>query len=299
MGLLEEYLTNELGGGQYFSPEEDELFKERTYDSLKKLEKLGWRIEHEQPSFSGTLYRLWNNGRSRVLYLSEKKLFTGKATIGKLVSAQNRLKLLRARGASKEEIIQQANVLAAISKALREDEEYKELFELTDREIMYKQFADIEAMAKEKQKFQYKSVNDAAKVHDLKGLAPGKTEIWYMRPEYFRDFNMGWNFLFKHGGEITKKLKFSEIPQKSHILLGKIRENKPSEIFKLMQGEFWSPYGEANSLIRKKGLHHTSMSVGDVIKIGNKVLLVDMSGFKDLTQIVSMQKRWKERFPVD
>ena len=45
MTLFNEYLTNEYGGGQYFTPEEDELFKERTYDSLKELEKLGWKVE--------------------------------------------------------------------------------------------------------------------------------------------------------------------------------------------------------------------------------------------------------------
>jgi len=33
-----------------------------------------------------------------------------------------------------------------------------------------------------------------------------------------------------------------------------------------MQGMNWSPYGEARELIRSKGLKHTSMSVGDVIK---------------------------------
>lgn len=124
MTLFEEYLTNEYGGGQYFTPEEDVLFKERTYDSLKKLEKLGWKVEWEQPSFSGTLYRVWNDGRSRALYLSEKKLFQGKATIGKLVAAQNRLKILRSRGASKEEIFKQGDIIAAISKGLRESEEY-------------------------------------------------------------------------------------------------------------------------------------------------------------------------------
>ena len=32
------------------------------------------------------------------------------------------------------------------------------------------------------------------------------------------------------------------------------------------QGEVWSPNGEARDLIRRKGLRHTSMSVGDVIE---------------------------------
>jgi len=37
------------------------------------------------------------------------------------------------------------------------------------------------------------------------------------------------------------------------------------QVFMYMQGEEWSPMGEANELIRGAGLHHTSMSVGDVV----------------------------------
>lgn len=37
------------------------------------------------------------------------------------------------------------------------------------------------------------------------------------------------------------------------------------QIFELMQGETWSPEGEARSLIEAVGLRHTSMSVGDCI----------------------------------
>lgn len=286
MALFEEYLTNESGGGDYYSPEEDELFKEKSFDALAKLEELGWRIHNEEQYLSGTLYKLWSNGRSRTLYLSEKKLYKGKATIGKYVAAQNRMKILKHRGAPKEDLWQQAELISQLGKDLRASEEYGNIFEYDELEAMRKSQAEMEAWAKERQKFQYKSVNDAAKVHkdELPGLAPGKTEIWYMRPEYFRDFNMGWKFLFKHGGsEMMGKLKLKEIPTKSHVLLGKIREKNLGEVFKLMQGEFWSPYGEANSLIKKKGLHHTSMSVGDIIKIGNKMWMVEMSGFKDLS----------------
>jgi hypothetical protein len=32
-------------------------------------------------------------------------------------------------------------------------------------------------------------------------------------------------------------------------------------------------------LIKEKGLHHTSMSVGDIVKIGDTVHFVDMFGF--------------------
>lgn len=276
---FEEFLTNEYGGGQYFTPEEDELFKERTYDSLKKLEKMGWKVEWSQPSFSGTLYRLWNEGRSRALYLSERKLYKGKATVGKFVDAQKRLKLLRHREAPMSQISQQVELIKQLkqdlSESIRLDEQPPT--KLIDPNIG-----------------KYKTLNDAAKLED--GLGKGSTEIWYMKPEYFRDFNMGWKFLIRHHGETTGKLKFSEIPQKSHILLGKIKEKNPGNIFRMMQGEIWSPYGEANNLIRKKGLHHTSMSVGDIIKVGNKILMVDMSGFKDISKIVKAKEQWRKRF---
>lgn len=38
-----------------------------------------------------------------------------------------------------------------------------------------------------------------------------------------------------------------------------------STIFNQMQGEIWSPNGEARDVILTAGLSHTSMSVGDVV----------------------------------
>ena len=37
-------------------------------------------------------------------------------------------------------------------------------------------------------------------------------------------------------------------------------------VFVRMQGEVWSPNGEARELIASLGLHHTSMSIGDVVR---------------------------------
>lgn len=50
------------------------------------------------------------------------------------------------------------------------------------------------------------------------------------------------------------------------------------------QGEYWSPNGEANSLIDSLGLKHTSMSVGDVIQNlkNNRYYEVDNVGFRQL-----------------
>lgn len=46
-----------------------------------------------------------------------------------------------------------------------------------------------------------------------------------------------------------------------------------------MQGENWSPNGEAKELIRPLGLKHTSMSVGDIISDGENYWMVAPVGF--------------------
>ena len=50
-------------------------------------------------------------------------------------------------------------------------------------------------------------------------------------------------------------------------------------IFFLMQGEVWSPEGEARELIGLIGLHHTSMSVGDLIENStNDAMIYEVAG---------------------
>ena len=49
-----------------------------------------------------------------------------------------------------------------------------------------------------------------------------------------------------------------------------------------MQGENWSPNGEARELIRGLGLKHTSMSIGDIIEDTEtgQFHIVDFAGFR-------------------
>lgn len=58
------------------------------------------------------------------------------------------------------------------------------------------------------------------------------------------------------------------------------------DVFWQMQGENWSPNGEARPLIKSLGLKHTSMSVGDVVVeiLTNKMFLCMPSGFKEINQ---------------
>ena len=53
----------------------------------------------------------------------------------------------------------------------------------------------------------------------------------------------------------------------THCLLGFISGENLEDAFYQMQGEIWSPNGEARNMIKTLGLSHTSMMIGDIISI--------------------------------
>ena len=64
-------------------------------------------------------------------------------------------------------------------------------------------------------------------------------------------------------------------PHHTHRLLGffslknfeaETQELICERIYHALQGEVWSPLGEARTMIEAKGLEHTSMSVGDIVR---------------------------------
>jgi hypothetical protein len=57
------------------------------------------------------------------------------------------------------------------------------------------------------------------------------------------------------------------------------------EVFGIMQAHVWSPNGMMNPFIAGLGLHHTSMSVGDIVlDLTDKVYrIVDSIGFKEIS----------------
>lgn len=86
-----------------------------------------------------------------------------------------------------------------------------------------------------------------------------KFDVWYMRPDFVREGMMGLAWLTDHNmvpvpGQLDK----------THIFLKTVEAPDLEALFVQMQGEVWSPKGEARSLIASRGLTHTSMSVGDV-----------------------------------
>jgi len=93
--------------------------------------------------------------------------------------------------------------------------------------------------------------------------------VWYMRPDWFRNGICG---------AVPNPMDL----QATHILLKEIEAADLAQVYAMMQGEIWSPNGEAQGFIRGKGLAHTSMSVGDVIESETGTWLVAAIGFTQL-----------------
>lgn len=115
---------------------------------------------------------------------------------------------------------------------------------------------------------QYSSLNDAAKLYP--SLAAGPVEIWYQKSFRGPDASM-------------KDLSAT------HVKVGSVKETDLDKIYYMMQGEMWSPNGEARQLIKELGLSHTSMSRGDVICKNGQYFVVDFAGFKKLTEGVKIE----------
>jgi hypothetical protein len=77
--------------------------------------------------------------------------------------------------------------------------------------------------------------------------------VYYMKPDSFSTFILG-----------VVKPTIADL-NTTHTQLLRIERPSLEEVFHYLQGEVWSPNGEARSLIQRLGLAHTSMSVGDVV----------------------------------
>ena len=54
-----------------------------------------------------------------------------------------------------------------------------------------------------------------------------------------------------------------------------------------LQGEVWSPNGEARELIDSlEGIHHTSMSMGDIVQVDDRFFICQMVGFVEAFRLV-------------
>lgn len=113
-----------------------------------------------------------------------------------------------------------------------------------------------------------------------------KFTVFYMRPSFFPDGLMGYDWL--NSKELVPTV---DTLGKSHVELKEVEAVDLEDLFSAMQGDNWSPNGEARPLIKEKGLHHTSMSVGDIARfeedgawegtrfLQGSLLMCDISGW--------------------
>lgn len=124
-------------------------------------------------------------------------------------------------------------------------------------------------------------LNEAVMLRSLQDAGPdyseGDTQIWYWKEQYSHLMMRGYDYLKEKG-----RLPNPKALQMTHVLLGKIAEKNLEKIYSLMQGEAWSPQGQGRELVQKLGVGHTSMSVGDIVVIGKRVLMVDTQNFADI-----------------
>lgn len=84
--------------------------------------------------------------------------------------------------------------------------------------------------------------------------------VWYMKPSFFSKGMMGHEELKKNNLLPT----WATITN-THVHVRDLKASSLEEVFTEMQGEVWSPNGEAMKMLEFKGLQHTSMTVGDIV----------------------------------
>jgi hypothetical protein len=104
----------------------------------------------------------------------------------------------------------------------------------------------------------------------------GDTKIYYCKSEFMDELSKGYDFL-KKVGKLPRPGDLTE-----YVLVGSVTESDPQKIYSMMQGDIWSPAGEARNFINSLGVGHTSMSVGDIIQTNGKFYFLDSDGFKEL-----------------
>ena len=78
----------------------------------------------------------------------------------------------------------------------------------------------------------------------------------------------------------------------THRFVCELDVPRRDNVFAQLQGEVWSPNGEARELIASLGLHHTSMSIGDVVQDGDGVhWMCAHLGWKRLPDALTPEQR--------
>ncbi len=120
------------------------------------------------------------------------------------------------------------------------------------------------------------TLNDVAGKIDPR-YGTGTMKVWYMKPGVSRDLGMGLEWLVKKN-MVPTHATFTQ----THTFLGTLDTADVNEALEMMQGENWSPRGEARAFIKGLGLDHTTICTGDIVQVGDDVFFLDRLGFEKL-----------------
>lgn len=130
----------------------------------------------------------------------------------------------------------------------------------------------------------YRTLNDAASINPI--FAEGsKIKVWFVKPDLTRDLCDGVHQAIEYGLHVN----INNL-EATHTLLGECAgydQIQAGELVIALQGERWSPHGEACYLIESKDLSHTSFMRGDIIQIDDKFYTLEqyeMVQLKPITQ---------------
>lgn len=118
----------------------------------------------------------------------------------------------------------------------------------------------------------YRTLNDAARINPIFAVG-SKVKIWFVKSGMTRDLCDGVIKARDYG--VYVDLNNLEA---THALLGECAGHEhilPGELVIALQGERWSPTGEAWDLIESKSLSHTTFMRGDIIQIDDKFYTIE------------------------
>jgi len=154
-------------------------------------------------------------------------------------------------------------VTSASMEDFDEDEDCFFFFDIDEEAI--KEWIELgEGVGEEFVITDYRPVKIANDASESPRLEAGEVEIWYRRD---------W---------LNNDRPDPDHLEATHVLVGRIKADSLDQAFCRMQGDWWSPNGEARNFIRIKGLCHTSMSTHDVIVFDGVPHLVTALGFEEL-----------------
>lgn len=144
----------------------------------------------------------------------------------------------------------------------------------------------------------YASLNDATTRQtssraDLSMLRAGnrRATLWYFTMEFLQQL---WPFFLDpdgNGPQLWEKALLDRgcTIQSTHVEVGQVhcpqmknskaRTSWLKDLFATMQASQWAPDGEARALLANRRVSHASMSIGDVVQIGNELFMAGLSEF--------------------